>query len=108
MLHLMRPAARDRAEPDWSGEALSAERQAGRWSRRLRICERLAIAASFPLAYLATAGLGIRSAVVQVVVGLWGLTLLSTFICSTAIAHAEGRVAGIPPRTGRRRLYPIE
>ena len=108
MLHLMTPAVRDGEEPDWSGEALSAERQAERWTRRLRICERLAIAASFPLAYLAIAGLGLRSAVVQVAVGLWGLTLLLTFICSTAIAHADGRVAGLPPRTGRRRLYPIE
>jgi hypothetical protein len=108
MLHLMRPAARDHAEADWSGETLSAARQVERWSRRLRICERLAIAASFPLAYLAIAGPGFRSAVVQVIVGLWGLTLLSIFICSTAIAHADGRVAGLPPRTGRRRLYPIE
>lgn len=108
MLHLIRPAERDREQPDWSGEALSAERQRGRWTRRLRICERLTIAASFPLAYLAIAGLGIQSAAVKAIVGLWGLTLLSTFICSTALAHAEGRVAGLPPRTGRRRLYPIE
>jgi hypothetical protein len=106
MMHLIKPAVRAREEPDWSEEALSAEMQVGRWTRRLRISERLAMVASFPLAYLAVAGPGIRSAVVQAIVSLWGLTLLSTFICSTVIAHAEGRVAGLPRLTGPRRLPP--
>jgi hypothetical protein len=33
---------------------------------------------------------------------------LSIFVCATAVAHAQGRIAGLPPRAGRQRLYPVD
>jgi hypothetical protein len=100
---------RDRLPEAWTGEALlAAERGAERWTRQRRICERLSIAASVPLACLMIARLGFEGAIVQIALGLWSLALLSIFVCTTAVAHAQGRIAGLPPRAGRQRLYPVD
>jgi len=100
---------RDCVSEAWAGEVLrAAEQSSERWGRRRRVCGRLAIAASVPLAGVVIARLGFEGAIVQVVLGLWSLTLLSIFVCTTAVAHAQGRMAGVPPGAGRRRLHPVE
>lgn len=109
MRQLIELVARHYEASKWSEEArLQAERERRRWSWRRRICGRLAIVASLPLGYLVIVDLGLESPSVKVIFGLWALTLFAIFACSTVIAHAEGRIAGLPTRTDRQRVYPID
>ena len=109
MQQLIELVVRHHEASKWCEEALlQAEREKQRWTLRRRICGRLAIVASLPLGYLVIVDLGLESLSVKVILGLWALAMVAIFACSTVIAHAEGRIAGLPTRSDRQRLFPID